>query len=76
MAYNEQVCTERHDRIDARLECVEADVEVLKKSDAINSTEIKNLCKNLSNLTGAIWGLVVAVIGALGGFFVWFIQNK
>ena len=72
---DEKLCSERHKRIDERLGDCEESIEVLTKSDAVNSTEIKNLCKNISSLTGAIWGLVLTVITSLAGFFIWFVQS-
>ena len=73
---DEKLCSERHRRIDGRLDNCEENIETLTRSDAVNSTEIKNLCKNIGSLTSAIWGLVSTVFVALFGFFVWYVQNK
>lgn len=73
---DEKLCSERHRRIDERLDNCEENIETLTRSDAVNSTEIKNLCKNIGSLTSAIWGLVSTVFVALFGFFVWYVQNK
>ena len=73
---DEKLCSERHRRIDERLDNCEENIETLTRSDAVNSTEIKNLCKNIGSLTSAIWGLVSTVFVALFGFFVWYVKNK
>ena len=70
-----ELCIEKHKVVNKRLENLENDVDALKHSDAVNTTEIKTLCKNLTGLTKAIWGLVVTVIGGLSGFFIWYVQK-
>lgn len=77
-----EVCKEKHVRLDERLEqhdkrldYHEKKIDVLEKSDAANTTEIKNLCIQIGSQTKAIWGLVFSVISALVGFFIWYIQS-
>jgi tetrahydromethanopterin S-methyltransferase subunit G len=76
------ICNERHERINARLEGHDDDIRevkgrvgTLEKSDAVNSTEIKNLCKQIGSQTQAIWGLVAGIFFVLLGFVVWYIQS-
>jgi hypothetical protein len=76
-AVNEKL--ERHERM-----LIEHDdkIDVLTKSDATNTSEIKHLCtsieaqnKKIGKLTNSIWGLVVSVMFVLAGFFVWYVQS-
>ena len=58
---------ERDDKIDS-----------LEKSDATNTNEIKNLCKNIANLVTAIkWfiGIIITIIGGFAAFIMWYIEN-
>lgn len=78
----EALCTERHNHInktlgehDKTLKEHGEDISKLYTHDAVNKTNIDALCKNLSGLTKAIWGLVVAVISTLVGFFIWYVQK-
>jgi len=79
---DEKVCTERHERIDARfrdydgvLEKHRDDITGLKISGSKNETTIENVCKNLDGLTKAIWGLVLIVASSLIGFFIYAVQQ-
>lgn len=57
----------------------EEKIDKLSKSDATNTNEIKNLCKNISDLVATIkWliGIMVTIMGSsLVGFFIWYVQN-
>lgn len=84
-----EVCDKVHRRVDERLEHHERwlgeherKIDMLEKSDATKTTEIKNLCdsikdqsKRLGKLTTAIWGLVTGIFMVLLGFFVWYVQQ-
>lgn len=86
----EKICDERHKAIDNQfnrhekwLGEHETKLDLLTKSDATNTNEIKNLCnsiesqnKRMGSLTNAIWGLVSSIGFALFGFFIWYIQMK
>ena len=79
---DEKVCAEKHRGIDEKIRHHESwlgehekKIDCLERSDATNTTEIKNLCKQISGQTKAIWGLVTTIATALFGFFVWYIQN-
>lgn len=81
-AYNKEACKNEHKRIDERLDHHERwlgehekKIDVLEKSDATNTTEIKNLCRQIGSQTKAIWGLVTAILMVLIGFFIWYVQN-
>lgn len=78
----ERVCKERHDRIDARLrdhdEILDKqgeDITNLKISGSKNEVNIENICKNLGNLTKAIWGLALVLAGSFVGFFFYAVQR-
>ncbi len=78
----EKVCNSTHKRVDEILTGHEnwlADherkIDRLDRSDAVNTTALENLCKQLGGQTKAIWGLVSLVAAALLGFFMWYIQN-
>jgi hypothetical protein len=75
-------CIERHKSIDDKimrherwLGEHETKIDTLVKSDAVNSTEIKNLCKSIGSQTKAIWGLVSLIAATLLGFFIWYVQS-
>jgi hypothetical protein len=79
---NEQVCAERHKAVDRTLaehgellKSHDEKIGELTTSDARNTTQIDNLVKSISNQTKAIWGLVMAVLATLAGFFVWYVQT-
>jgi len=87
---NSEICKKIHERVDERLRHHERwlgehekKIDNLERSDAINVTEIKNLCKSidsqskkLSSLTKAIWGLVSGIFMLLLGFVIWYIQQR
>lgn len=87
--FNRGECAAEHKRVDEkldshdkRLDDHDKKLEVLEKSDATNTNEIKNLCvgldkqsKAIGGQTKAIWGLIVSLLLTLLGFFIWYIQN-
>lgn len=82
METSKDLCEEKHNTIndklkqhDKRLEEHDKQIDGLVRSDASNSTKIESLAAAIENQTKAIWGLVVSIIGSLGGFFIWYIQN-
>ena len=79
---NIEVCKEKHHAVNNELSRQnlwltehEKKIDRLDRSDAVNTTSLDGLCKNLGNQTKAIWGLVVMVGASLLGFFFWYIQN-
>jgi len=84
-----ETCAKDHLRVDERLnghenwlKDHEKKIDVLEKSDATNTNEIKNLCtsiesqnKRIGSLTNAIWGLVTGIFFVLLGFVFWYIQS-
>lgn len=79
---SKEVCERTHKRVDERLDHHERwlgehekKIDGLEKSDATNTTEIKNLCRQIGNQTKAIWGLVSTIIATLAGFFIWYVQK-
>ena len=78
----DRLCEVKHEQINEKLELHNRrlnshaeEIETLKISDATNTNEIKNVCKQMSSLTKAIWGLVGMVGTALVGFFFYAIQT-
>lgn len=47
----------------------------LEKAEAEAAVRIENLCNELKHLTSWIKALVVALITASGGFFIWYVQS-
>ena len=69
-----EICN-RHDEVAGQLKIHEERILALEISDAKQKEQIKNLCKELSNLTSWIKALVVTIIGSLVTFFIWYIQT-
>lgn len=69
-----EVC-DRHSEVVGQLKGHEERILALEISDAKQREQIKNLCKELSNLTSWIKALVVTIIGSLVTFFIWYIQT-
>ncbi len=83
------LCEEKHRSLNEKLDrhermLMEHDdkIDVLTKSDATNTSEIKHLCnsieaqnKKIGKLTNSIWGLVVSVMLVMTGFFIWYVQT-
>ena len=69
-----EICN-RHDEVVGQLKIHEGRILALEISDAKQKEQIKNLCKELSNLTSWIKALVVTIIGSLVTFFIWYIQT-
>lgn len=79
---DERLCDSKHKSIEDQLDHHERwlgehenKIDELKTSDATNTNEIKNLCRQMSSLTKAIWGLVVMVGTSLLGFFFFAVQT-
>lgn len=80
---DERLCDEKHKAIDNRIETCErrlnahgTAIDALQKSDAANTTQIKNLTSAIAEQTRAIWGLVGTVLITLFGFFLWYVQSR
>ena len=69
-----EVC-DRHSEVTGQLKIHEERITALEISDAKQREQIKNLCKELQNLTSWIKALVVTIIGSLVTFFIWYIQT-
>jgi len=77
------ICQERHKRIDERLDVHDKrlndhseEIDRLNVSDARNTNEITNLCKQISDLITTLRWLIGLLVTTLGGFFIWAIQTK
>lgn len=68
------VC-ELHGDIRESMRDHERRIALLEKSDAEFTIRIENLCKKLDELTGWIKALVITIVTAGGGFFVWYVQS-
>ena len=69
-----EICN-RHDEVAGQLKIHEERILALEISDAKQKEQIKNLCKELSNLTSWLKALVITIIGSLVTFFIWYIQT-
>jgi len=71
-------CRTWRDGIERRLEEMEGVGRAVAIHDVdigILKTNMENLTRGLDRLTKAIWGLVVMGLGALAGFFIWYVQG-
>jgi hypothetical protein len=82
VSVNEKVCNKEHERIDGILKHHEnwlgeheTKIDGLSKESTKNSSDINNLCKQMSGLTKSIWGLVIMVATALLGFFIYAVEK-
>ena len=78
----DQICEERHKRIDEKLETQEkrinnhsGRIDKLEQDRAADRAEIKNLCKQLESLTNAIKFIGGPILAGLIGFFFYAAQN-
>lgn len=78
-----ELCTERHKRIDERLDTIDKRVnshsERLDRIEQAQSefrVEIKNLCDNLKSLTAVLKWFIGLLIGSFVAFFFYAIQNN
>ena len=78
-----EICTERHKRIDERLDTIDKRVnshsERLDRIEQAQSEfriEIKNLCENLKSLTAVLKWFIGLLIGSFVAFFFYAIQNN
>jgi chromosome segregation ATPase len=77
------ICQERHKRVDERLDTHEKrlnshseELDRLSTSDARNTNEITNLCKQIGDLVTTLRWLIGLLVSTLGGFFIWALQSK
>jgi hypothetical protein len=80
---SDEVCLERHKRIDEKLEkhdkrLDDHDIRLdkLEQDGRELKIEIKNLCENLRSLTNIMKWFVMTLGGSLVGFFFYAIQNS
>ena len=78
----EDLCAEKHKRVDEKLRHHEGwlsehekKIDRLDRNDATNTQCLVDLCNQISSQTKAIWGLVSTVFVILIGFFVWYVQT-
>jgi hypothetical protein len=77
------LCKEKHKRVDERLDIQDKrlnshseEIDRLSKSDARNTNEITNLCKQIGDLVTTLRWLIGLLVTTLGGFFIWAIQSQ
>lgn len=77
------VCTEKHKRVDERLDGHDnrlnnhsERIKILENSQVKTETIVQNVCKQIATLVKAIWWAIGLTITSLLGFFIWYIQNK
>ena len=68
-------CTERHVRIDARLGELDTKIDTLEKSDATNTNEIQNLCKQIKSLVKVQYWFIGAIFTFLLGIVTYVITK-
>jgi chromosome segregation ATPase len=78
-----KLCEEKHKRVDERLDTHEKrlnshseEIDKLSVSDARNTNEITNLCKQIGDLVATLRWLIALLVTTLGGFFIYAIQSK
>jgi chromosome segregation ATPase len=78
-----KLCEERHKRVDERLDTHEKrlnshseELDKLSVSDARNTNEITNLCKQIGDLVATLRWLIGLLVTTLAGFFIYVIQIK
>jgi chromosome segregation ATPase len=79
----QNLCEEKHKRVDERLDTHEKrlnshseELDRLSMSDARNTNEISNLCKQIGDLVTTLRWLIGLLVTTLGGFFIWAIQSQ
>jgi chromosome segregation ATPase len=77
------LCEERHKNIkeqlnthNDRLNAHSKELDKLSVSDARNTNEISNLCKQIGDLVTTLRWLIGLLVTTLGGFFIWAIQSQ
>jgi hypothetical protein len=68
------VCT-AHEEVKEQLRDHEKRLVALEKADAEFAIKLQNLIEKIDSLTGWIKALVLSIIGAGGGFIIWYIQS-
>ena len=78
-----ELCTERHKRIDEKLDTLNKRVnnhsERLDRIEQAQSEfriEIKNLCENLKSLTSVLKWFIGLLVGSFVAFFFYAVQNN
>lgn len=69
------ICNERHKKIDKILDEHDQKLDRLDRSDASNTQAINGLSKSIAAQTKAIWGLVSIAATALIGFFFYAVEK-
>lgn len=78
-----EICTERHRRIDERLDTHDTRlnnhagrIDKLEQGQSEFRVEIKNLCDNLKSLTAALKWFIGLLVGSFVAFFFYAVQNN
>lgn len=69
------IACELHDDFQARLRDHEKRISALERHGAEFAVRLEHLCKKLDELTAWIKTLVFTILGAFGGFVIWYIQS-
>lgn len=76
------VCTEKHKRVDERLDGHDNRLDNhserlknLETTQARTEVIVQNVCKQISTLVKALWWFTGIGLTTLLGFFIWYIQN-
>lgn len=76
------ICEEKHRRIDEKFEVHERRlnnhgerIDALEQFKSSTETEIKNLIEQIKCLVTTMRWFMGLIVGALLGFFIWYVQN-
>lgn len=78
----EKLCAEKHKNIEAKFEVNDKRLDnhgdrldKLEGGQVRTETIVNNLCKQLENLTTAIWWFLGIILTTGVGFIIWYIQS-
>lgn len=82
MEYNENLCQERHKRIDEKFATHEKRInnhseriDKLEQHQSRTEAKIEYLCEQIKSLVATMKWFIGLLIATLVGFFIWYIQN-
>lgn len=69
------VC-DRHDALNDMVNQNHDTLATLKTQGEVQGVQLKNVVDDMNEIKGIIKYFAITVIGMLGGFFIWFVQNS
>ena len=80
--FSQRICDEKHKQINYRLDVSEKRLndhgerlDALEQNRSRTEARIDNLCEKIESLVATMKWLIGAMVGALGGFFFYVIQQ-